>query len=137
MKFPVVIHKDKDKDKDSDFGVTFPDLPGCFSAGDTIEEALANAQEAAECHIEGFLLDSEPIPVARTIEEHKNKKEFKNGIWAIVDVDLSKLSLKSKRINITMPERLLNSVDYFAKKRGETRSGLLSQAVTEYMSSHQ
>lgn len=133
MKFPVVIHKDKD----SDFGVTFPDLPGCFSAGDTIEEALANAQEAAECHIEGFLLDSEPVPVARTIEEHKNKKEFKNGIWAIVDVDLSKLSLKPKRINITMPERLLNSVDYFAKKRGETRSGLLSQAVTEYMSSHQ
>ncbi|MFO7748660.1 MAG: type II toxin-antitoxin system HicB family antitoxin [Desulfobacteraceae bacterium] len=50
MKFPVVIHKDKD----SDFGVTFPDLPGCFSAGDTIEEALANAQEAAECHIDGF-----------------------------------------------------------------------------------
>jgi len=106
MKFPVVIHKDKD----SDYGVTFPDLAGCFSAGDTIEEALANAQEAAECHIEGILLDSEPIPVATTIEKHKNKKEFKNGIWAIVDVDLSKLSLKSKRINITMPERLLNSV---------------------------
>lgn len=133
MKFPLVIHKDKN----SDYGVTFPDLPGCFSAGETIDEALANAQEAAECHIEGILLDSEPIPVATTIEKHKNKKEFQNGIWAIVDVDLSKLSLKSKRINITMPERLLNSVDCFAKKHGETRSGLLSQAVTEYMSSHQ
>jgi predicted RNase H-like HicB family nuclease len=43
MKFSVAIHKDKD----SDYGVIFPDLPGCFSAGDTIEEALANAQEAA------------------------------------------------------------------------------------------
>lgn len=133
MKYPVIIHKDKN----SDYGVTFPDLPGCFSAGETIEEALANAREAAECHIEGILLDSEPVPVAATIEKHKDNPDFKDGIWALVDVDLSKLSLKSKRINITMPERLLNSVDYFAKKHGETRSGLLAQAVTEYMASHQ
>jgi predicted RNase H-like HicB family nuclease len=133
MKYPVVIHKDEN----SDYGVAFPDLPGCFSAGETIEEALANAQEAAECHIEGILLDAEPIPVATDIEKHKDNPDFKNGLWAIIDVDLTKLSIKSKRINITMPERLLNSVDYFAKKHGETRSGLLTQAVTEYMASHQ
>lgn len=36
-----------------------------------------------------------------------------------------------------MPEMLLNSVDQYAKKHGETRSGLLAQAVTSYMSSHQ
>jgi hypothetical protein len=63
--------------------------------------------------------------------------DFKDGIWAIIEVDLSKLSLKSKRVNITMPERLLNSLDYFARKRGETRSGVLTKAATEYMSSHQ
>jgi predicted RNase H-like HicB family nuclease len=63
MKYPVEIQKDEN----SDYGVTFPDLPGCFSAGDTIEEALVNAREAAECHIEGILLDSEPFPVATTI----------------------------------------------------------------------
>lgn len=117
MKYPVVIHKDEN----SDYGVTFPDLPCCFSAGETIEEASANAQEAAECQIEGILLDSEPIPVATTVEKHKDNPDFKNGLWAIIDVDLTKLSIKSKRINITMPERLLNSVDYFAKKHGETR----------------
>jgi predicted RNase H-like HicB family nuclease len=133
MKYPVVIHKDEN----SDYGVTFPDLSGCFSAGETIEKALANAQEAAECHIEGILLDSEPVPVATTIEKHKDIPEFKDGLWALVEVDLSKLSLKSKRVNITMPERLLNSLDYYAKKHGETRSGLLTQAVTEYMASHQ
>ena len=133
MKYPVIIHKDEN----SDYGVTFPDLPGCFSAGDTIEEALANAQEAAECHIEGMLIDSDPIPVATNIENHKDSPDFKDGIWALVDVDLSRLSLKSKRVNITMPERLLNSLDYFAKKHGESRSGLLAQAVTEYMASHQ
>ena len=133
MKYPVVIHKDEN----SDYGVTFPDLPGCFSAGETIEEALANAQEAAECHIEGILIDSEPIPVSTNIEKHKDNPDFKDGIWALVEVDLSKLSLKSKRVNITMPERLLNSLDYFAKKHGETRSGILAQAATEYMASHQ
>jgi predicted RNase H-like HicB family nuclease len=133
MKYPVIIHKDEN----SDYGVTFPDLPGCFSAGETIEEALANAQEAAECHIEGILIDSEPIPVSTNIEKHKDNPDFKDGVWALVEVDLSKLSLKSKRVNITMPERLLNSLDYFAKKHGETRSGILAQAATEYMSSHQ
>lgn len=133
MKYPVVIHKDEN----SDYGVSFPDLPGCFSAGETIEEALTNAQEAAECHIEGILMDSEPIPVSSNIEKHKDNPDFKDGVWAIIEVNLSKLSLKSKRVNITMPERLLNSLDYFAKKHGETRSGILAQAATEYMSSHQ
>jgi len=133
MKYPVVIHKDLD----SDFSVIIPDLPGCFSAGSTIEEAISMAQEAAECHIEGLLIDSESIPVPSGIEAYKDHPDFKEGIWAIVEVDISKLSLKSKRINITMPERLINTVDQYAKRCGSTRSGLLSQAVTEYMALHQ
>ena len=80
MKYPVIIHKGEN----SDYGVTFPDLPGCFSAGDTIEESLANAQEAAECHIEGILIDSEPIPVPTTIEKHKDNPDFKDGIYRMV-----------------------------------------------------
>jgi predicted RNase H-like HicB family nuclease len=133
MKYPIVIHKDPG----SDYSVAIPDLPGCFSAGSTIAEAISMAQEAAECHIEGMLLDSEAIPTPSDIEVHRNNNEFKDGIWALVDVDISKLSLKSKRINITMPERLIMIVDQYAKKYGSSRSGLLSQAVTEYMASHQ
>ena len=133
MKYPIVIHKDEN----SDFGVTFPDLPGCFSVGASIEEAIALSQEAAECHIEGMLLDSEPIPVASSIENHKDNPDYRDGLWALVNIDISKLSLKAKRINITMPERLLNTVDHYARNHGETRSGLLAQAVTEYMAEHQ
>ena len=133
MKYPVVIHKDKN----SDYGVTFPDIPGCFSVGTSIEEALTMSQEAAECHIEGMLLDSEPIPVPTPIESHRENADYKDGLWALVDIDISKLSLKAKRVNITIPERLLNTVDNYARNHGETRSGLLSQAVTEYMSTHQ
>ncbi len=132
MKYPIVIHKDPN----SDYGVTIPDLPGCFSAGSTIEEAIGMAQEAAECHIEGLLIDSEPVPTPSDIEVHKDNLDAE-GIWALVEVDISKLSLKSKRINITMPERLIRTVDQFAKRSGSTRSGLLSQAITEYMASHQ
>jgi len=133
MKYPIVIHKDEN----SDFGVTFPDIPGCFSVGASIEEAIASSHEAAECHIEGMLLDSEPIPVASAIENYKDNPDYKDGLWALVDIDISKLSLKAKRINITLPERLLSTVDHYARNHGETRSGLLAQAVTEYMAEHQ
>ena len=133
MKYSIVIHKDQN----SDYGVTFPDVPGCFSAGSTIEEAISMAQEAAECHIEGLLLDSEPIPVSTSIEQHQNNLNYQDALWALIEIDITKLSSKSKRVNISIPERLLNSVDHFAKNHGETRSGLLAQAVTEYMSIHQ
>ena len=133
MQYPIIIHKDAD----SDYGVTFPDIFDCFSAGTTIEEAINKAQKAAECHIEGMLIDSEPIPIPSNIDLHKTNPDFKNGVWALVEIDISKLSLKSKKINITMPERLIRIVDQYAKKSGSSRSGLLAQAVTEYMTAHQ
>jgi len=133
MQYPIVIHKDSD----SDYGVTFPDIPGCFSAGSTIEEAIKAAQEAAECHMEGILIDLEPIPTPSNIDKHKTNPDYKNGLWALIEIDINKLSLKSKRINITMPERLIRVVDQYASRYGASRSGLLAQAVTEYMTTHQ
>ena len=52
MRYPIVIHKDTD----SDYGVIVPDLPGCFSAGTTLDEAMSMAQDAIECHIGGLYL---------------------------------------------------------------------------------
>jgi predicted RNase H-like HicB family nuclease len=132
MKYAVALHKDTG----TDYGATFPDLPGCFSAGETIEEALANAQEAAECHLEGLLLDDEPVPSPVDIEQHRTSPDYQGAVWAVVDVDISRLSVKSKRVNVTMPERLLQAVDQYARRHGESRSGLLAQAVTEYMAHH-
>ncbi len=132
MRYPVVIHKDKN----SDYGVTVPDLPGCFSAGDTVDDALTNAIEAIECHIEGMLIDGETIPSSRTIEFHSKNRQFSGGIWALAEVDLSKLSGKAKRVNITLPERLLVQIDAYASRTGETRSGFLVHAAMEYVSTH-
>lgn len=132
MRYPVVIHKDRD----SDYGVTVPDLPGCFSAGDTLDDALAQAAEGIECHLEGLLLDNEPIPTPRSIESHRTNPDYADGIWALVNVDLANISGKARRVNITFPERLLTIVDQYALSRGETRSGLLAEAAMEYIVTH-
>ena len=129
MRYPVVIHKEID----TDYGVTVPDLPGCFSAGSDIDEALAQAAEAIECHIEGLLLDGEPIPLPQNIEDHQTNPDFAEGVWALVTVDLSRLSGKSKRVNITLPERVLALMDDYAAHHGETRSGLIAQATIEFI----
>ena len=129
MNYPIVIHKDKD----SDYGVTVPDLPGCFSAGDTLDEAIAMAQEAIELHLEGLIEDGQVIPKPGRIEDHKGKREFKGGIWAVVSISPSSLRVEAKRINITMPRRILDAVDRFAEVENETRSGLLTKAATAYI----
>ena len=97
MRYPVVIHKDPD----SDYGVTVPDLPGCFSAGETSDEALNEVVEAIECHLEGLLMDGESIPTPQTIEVHRVNPDYQDGVWALVQVDVTKLSGKTKRVNIT------------------------------------
>ena len=87
MRYPVVIHKDPE----SYYGVTIPDLPGCFSAGDTVEDALTQAVEAIECYLEGLLLDSEPIPNPKDITFHTNNPDYADGLWETVSVDLAGL----------------------------------------------
>ncbi len=132
MLYPVVVNKDRT----SDYGVSVPDLPGCFSAGRTLDEALENIKESIECHIEGILLDGEPVPLAQDIESHRSNPEWVEGIWALVEIDPSRLSGKSKRINVTFPEKLLSQIDHHASRHGETRSGFLAHAALEYMSRH-
>ena len=133
MRYSVVVHKDRE----SDYGVTVPDLPGCFSAGETLDEALHEVVEAIECHLEGLLLDSEPIPTPQPIEAHQNNQDYAGGVWAFVTVDLAKLSGKTRRVNVTLPERILTLMDNYASQHGETRSGLIAEAALEYIASHQ
>ncbi len=77
MRYPVVLHKDAD----TDYGVTVPDLLGCFSAGDTVDNALIEVIEAIECHIEGLLLDGETrsgLITQATIEFISTRSSTKN-----------------------------------------------------------
>lgn len=132
MQYPIFIHKDKN----SDYGVSVPDLPGCYSAGDTIEEAIHNAHEAIECHIEGLLLDNESLPLKKPIEEHLENPDLNDAVIAVVEIDISRISGKTTRINVSLPERFLKQIDEYTQTHGGNRSGFLVDAAMSYMAEH-
>ena len=129
MRYPIVVHTDDG----SSYGVTVPDLPGCFSAGDTLEDAFDMAREAIVGHIETLLMDGQRVPEQRPLEVHQADRDLAGGIWGLVDVDVSKLSGKTVRVNITMPARVLGIIDAAAAREGESRSGLLTRTVLEHV----
>lgn len=84
MNFPVAIHKDRD----SCYGVSVPDLPGCISAGSTIDEAMLMAREAIALHLEGMHEDGLELPTPSDVEALRNDPDYADAIWAIVSVDM-------------------------------------------------
>jgi predicted RNase H-like HicB family nuclease len=128
MLFPIVIHKDAD----SCYSVSIPDMPGCFTAGDSLQEAVGYVQQAAECHY----FEEPDLPTPSDLEQWINDPDFVDGIWVMVDIDLSRLQVKAKRVNITLPENLLSHIDRYVSAHHLTRSGLLAQAASRYMSEH-
>ena len=132
MRYPIFI----EKDSTSDYGVTIPDLPGCFSAGSTIDEAILNAEEAILTHIEGLLMDNEIVPSPSKLEQLKESYNNPDFVWVLCEVDMNKLSENIKRINITIPEKMLSKIDNFANSEGESRSGFLTHAALDYISRH-
>ncbi|MDP9087124.1 MAG: type II toxin-antitoxin system HicB family antitoxin [Pseudomonadota bacterium] len=68
------------------YGVAVPDLPVCFSAGVTLDEAFTNSREAILLHLEGLLDDGQPFPKPSTIEQLRGKRSYRGRIWAIVDI---------------------------------------------------
>ena len=128
MFIPVAIHKDEG----SVFGVSVPDVPGCFSYGDTVEDALKNAQEAVIFDVEGLLEDGEFDSLTpSSIEDLQDSNEYPDALWALVDIDLSRLSSKQTRFNVSWPEYLLARVDEYAAAHHETRSGFLAKAAQQ------
>lgn len=131
MRYPIAIELGDDHHA---YGVAVPDLPGCFSAGDTLDEAIANAEEAVLLYLEDAVDAGKAPPVASTLETLRHRKAWRGWTWGVVDVDIAKLSTKATRVNITLPDRLLDTIDRHAKTRGETRSGFLARAALEALS---
>ncbi len=130
MLYPVYVHVGDEKHA---HGVTIPDFPGCFSAADEWNDLPTMIQEAIELYCEG---EDMPIPAPTPLEKLAVNPEYADGAWMLVDVDVAKLSGKAKRVNITLPERVLSVVDQLASRMGETRSGLLAKAAMEYVERH-
>lgn len=128
MLFPIAIHKDAD----SVYGVTVPDIEGCFSYGETIEEAVTNTRDVIVSHIEVLLDEGFDFkPHTTDIEQLKNNPDFKDAIWAYVDLDVSKLTTKIERFNVSWPSFVLKQIDDYIEVHHESRSGFLARAALE------
>ncbi|MDM7482201.1 MAG: type II toxin-antitoxin system HicB family antitoxin [Halomonas sp.] len=128
MLFPIAIERG---DEQHAYGVIVPDLPGCHSAGDTFEEALANAKEAIDGWLEVAVEYGDPIPEATSIEHHMDNPDFTGWIWAVVDIDVTPYLGKSHKINVTLPDLLVKQIDDFVARHpgDKTRSGFLSRVA--------
>ncbi len=122
-----IIHKDKK----SDYGISFPDFPGCISAGKTLDEARSNGEEALAFHVRGLIEDGSPIPAPSNLEKTMRNPDFRDGVAVLVP--LRELD-KAIRINITMTEQTLRDIDGYAKRHGLTRSGFLQLAAKKALS---
>ncbi|HTV67907.1 MAG TPA: type II toxin-antitoxin system HicB family antitoxin [Rhizobiaceae bacterium] len=115
------------KEADSDFGVSFPDFPGLITAGTDLDDANAMAAEALAFHIEGMIADGEAVPEPSSIEDIMANPENRSGVVVLVPAKTD--AKKVVRVNITLPEDVLNEVDAYAEANGFTRSGFLTQAA--------
>ena len=128
LKYPIAIETGGD---DQAFGVAVPDLPGCFSAGDTLDEAIENSKEAITLWIETALDDDGTIPAPGLLADHTKNPEYTGWVWAVVEVDGALLDNQTERVNISVPRRILSRIDRYASAHGESRSGFLVNAALE------
>jgi predicted RNase H-like HicB family nuclease len=129
MRYPVAIEPGTDT---TAWGVVVPDLPGCFSAGDTLEEAMIQAEDAIMTWIELTLDAGEAIPQPSNIEALRAANpDFEGWMWALVKVDPAMLDETVERVNISLPRRVLHRLDALARSAGETRSGLIARMAIE------
>lgn len=130
MKFIIAIEPGNDT---TAWGVVVPDLPGCFSAGDTLDEAMDNAREAIDLHVQTMLEDGESIAPARTLAQWQADPEYAGWVWAVVDAPVEKYFGPADKINITVPRLILARIDDYAKRHGMSRSGFLVEAARTAM----
>ena len=120
----AIVHKEAK----SDFGVSFPDFPGCITAGKNIDEAKDMAQEALSLHIQGMLEDGDQLPVPSRLEEIMSDPDYARAIAYLV-VSVPDAKPRTVRVNVTVPEMTLKQIDAAAKKRGMSRSSFLVHAA--------
>lgn len=122
VKFIGIIHKDKE----SDYGVSFPDFPGCVTAGKTMQEAFDMASESLQAHIDVMHEYGDKLPKAPLDMDMAKQHEFAEDALAFFVLD-AQLPVHIKRFNVTLPENLVQEID----KVTSNRSGFLAEAARE------
>lgn len=129
MFYPAYIHSDSD----SSASGFFPDGPGCFFAGDSLDDAFQDARDALTSHFEALLEMDEALPLPGNVEAHleNHPDNFTGGQWLLVDINMKQFDGRAERINITMPRRLLMKIDSFVSEHPQfsNRSAFLAEAA--------
>lgn len=129
MRYPIILHTDDNKQ----FGVTVPDLPGCFSQGNSVENAIDNAREAILFHAKGLVSEKQSVPLPSEIVDLADFHEDVGTVLiAYADVCIEPLFGPARRINITIKEANLQIIDIRAKARGMNRSEYLAYTGTHF-----
>ena len=123
----ALIHNDAG----SGYGMSFPDLPGCVTAGRTLDEAKAFAEEALALHLAGLAEDGEAVPEPSSLESVMTDRGNRGGVAG--PLASTSTATRAVRVNITVPEDVLAQVDASAERRGMTRSGFLVYAAKREM----
>ena len=111
------------KDRGSDYGVDFPDFPGCVTAGRTLEETRRMAAEALALHVEGMVEDREPVPEPSGLDRVMDDPANREAVAFLVDVATQ--PAKAVRINVMLPEDLVKAID----RTTTNRSRFLAEAA--------
>jgi len=122
VQYIALIHKQAA----SDYGVSFPDLPGCVTAGSTLDEARAMAEEALALHLEGLAEDGEPMPEPSSLEAVMNNPVNRDGVAILV---MAETRTKIVRVNITLPDDTLRAIDQYAEAHDPHR-GFTQRAIS-------
>ncbi|HYG05389.1 MAG TPA: type II toxin-antitoxin system HicB family antitoxin [Stenotrophomonas sp.] len=124
MRYPVMIESGNEH---TAYSIVVPDLPGCFSASDNVDDAIDAAEEAARAWIDAALDAGQAIPRPSSVQAALNKGDFSGWMVAFINVDPAVLDDTTERVNITLPRRVLTRLDTRARDAGETRSGFIAQ----------
>ena len=124
MDYIAYLHKDSK----SDFGVSFPDFPGCITAGRSLDEASRRAPEALAFHIAGMIADGKKIPKPSKIDDLVRDPDRQNAVAFLVTPDFRKA--KTVRVNVTARENQIELIDRLAGRAGMTRSAYMVQSAT-------
>lgn len=133
MRYPVAIHHEEN----TAYGVTVPDIPGCFSAGDSFDEALENTVNAINDHLELLAIDGETAPAASSIQELINNDDYSDATWGFVDIDTTSFMGKTEKLNVTLPTIVTRQVDKLVSSgRAKNRSAFLAEAAMEKVANY-
>jgi predicted RNase H-like HicB family nuclease len=120
--------------KQSAYGVVVPDLPGCTSAGRTIDEAYSNAVEAVRLWVEDAETDGEKLPRSRSVEAMRADPEIAAALAGgavIAMVPVLRDAGRPAKANLSLDAGLLEAIDEAAAAHGLTRSAFIASAARE------